>query len=509
MQSRSLAGRAVLAVALMVGFYVLALAMIGGLLFIPYAEVAYAHHLHLKLAFGCVVGALAIAWSILPRRDAFAAPGPTLHEAEQPRLFERLRDIAARTGQAMPREVFLVSEMNAWVANRGGVMGFGSRRVMGLGLPLLQATDVEQFEAILAHEFGHYHGGDTRLGPWIHKTRSAIVRTLASLGDGWLQLPFRWYGTLFMRITQAISRAQELSADRLAATVVGAGPLIEGLKRVHAEGAAFDAYWRQEAVPLLQAGFVAPLAEGFTRFLQVPRVRAAVEQTLADQLESGKGDPFDSHPPLPERIAALRPLLAEGAPGAGSGTSAISLLDDVAGSERALVGFLAKGADVSAFRPLDWDDTTATVYVPSWRREAERVAACLGTATFADLPALVTSRGAELAREILGQTVAVPDELVAQVIAGPLGCCLATALIDAGWTPSAAIGEPVTVRRGDAVIEPFAIVPRLGAEADAAAWWTATVAAHGTAGLRLAPALPDGDPGQGAGMPAGSAGSAR
>jgi Zn-dependent protease with chaperone function len=34
-------------------------------------------------------------------------------------------------------------------------MGFGSRRVMGLGLPLLQALNVSQLEAVLAHEFGH------------------------------------------------------------------------------------------------------------------------------------------------------------------------------------------------------------------------------------------------------------------------------------------------------------------------------------------------------------------
>ena len=27
---------------------------------------------------------------------------------------------------------------------------------------------------MLAHEFGHFYGGDTKLGPWIYKTRAAI-----------------------------------------------------------------------------------------------------------------------------------------------------------------------------------------------------------------------------------------------------------------------------------------------------------------------------------------------
>ena len=121
----------------------------------------------------------------------------------------------------MPSEVYLVPDVNAWVSSRGGVMGFGSRRVMGIGLPLLHVTRVAEMEAVLAHEFGHYHGGDTRLGPWIYKTRTAIGRTLEALGDGWLQVPFRAYGNFFLRVTQAISRAQEFTADRLAATLFG------------------------------------------------------------------------------------------------------------------------------------------------------------------------------------------------------------------------------------------------------------------------------------------------
>ena len=487
MEPRSLAGRAVLAVALMIGFYLLAVAMIGGLLFIPYAEMQYAHRLHIKLAIACLAGAGAIAWAILPRGDSFEDPGPQLAAREQPRLFDRLRDVATRTGQAMPSEVFLVSNMNAWVANRGGVMGFGSRRVMGLGLPLMQVADLEQFEAILAHEFGHYHGGDTRLGPWIYKTRTAIGRTLSTLGDGgWVQAPFRWYGTLFMRITQAISRAQELSADRLAATVVGARPLIEGLKRVHAEGAAFDAYWRQEAVPVLQAGFHAPLAEGFTRFLRAPRIRAAVDKNLAAELEHGASDPFDSHPPLRERIAALQALIGESAPATGDGASAISLLSDVAESERSLLGFLSKSADVASFRAVAWDETTTAVFVPSWRQQAQRMAEPLGASTFADLPELIRTRGRDLARLIAGRDSDVPEALISQVLAGPLGCCIAIALVDAGWTASAAVGEPVTVRKDDAVLEPFAIVPTLCADESAKERWLSTLRVHGTADLRLA-----------------------
>jgi hypothetical protein len=72
-RSPSLAGRAFLALGLMIGFYVLAMTIAFGLLYLPYAEVVYAKRLHFKLALFCVIGAGVILWSIIPRPDRFLA----------------------------------------------------------------------------------------------------------------------------------------------------------------------------------------------------------------------------------------------------------------------------------------------------------------------------------------------------------------------------------------------------------------------------------------------------
>src|SRR6185436_6838572 len=202
--SASILVRAILAIVLMVGFYLLALGIAFGLAYIPYAEVVYSHRLHIKFAIICVLGALAILWSVMPRIDTFVAPGPELKRDQHPELFKELESVAQSTRQEMPAEVYLEHDVNAWVTQRGGVMGFGSRRVMGLGLPLMRFLTRSQFRAVLAHEFGHYHSGDTKVGPCIYKTRGAIGRTLQSLGEGsWLQFPFLWYGKMFLRITHA------------------------------------------------------------------------------------------------------------------------------------------------------------------------------------------------------------------------------------------------------------------------------------------------------------------
>jgi heat shock protein HtpX len=78
--------------------------------------------------------------------------------------------------------VYLIGQVNAFVADRGGIMGFGSRRVMGIGLPLLSILTVSELRGVLAHEFAHYYGGDTRLGPWVYKTQSAMIRTFQNIG---------------------------------------------------------------------------------------------------------------------------------------------------------------------------------------------------------------------------------------------------------------------------------------------------------------------------------------
>lgn len=113
MSNPSLASRAVAALLLTIGFYVLAVGIAAGLLGGVYLEFAYSHSIYWRPTFFAVVAAVVILWSILPRFDRFTAPGPKLTEEEQPELFGILRDVSAATGQEMPADVYLVSDVNA------------------------------------------------------------------------------------------------------------------------------------------------------------------------------------------------------------------------------------------------------------------------------------------------------------------------------------------------------------------------------------------------------------
>src|SRR5687767_3562662 len=217
--SRSLRNRAVLALLLMVGFYVFSLAIAGGLLWVPYATFMYLERVDGRLALFCIIGAGTILWALVPRIDRFEPPGPRLTPGNAPYLFTIIEGVASSTSQPRPEEVYLLPDVNAFVTHRGGFMGFGSKRVMGVGLPLLKALSPAELRSVIAHEFGHFVSGDVALGPWIYKTRAAIFRAIEGLRGGLLQGLFTGYGKMFMRMTMQISREQEFVADATAAKI--------------------------------------------------------------------------------------------------------------------------------------------------------------------------------------------------------------------------------------------------------------------------------------------------
>jgi Zn-dependent protease with chaperone function len=463
-----LIGRAVVAVVLMIGFYTLGLTIALGLLYIPYAALTSDERLDFRLGLVCVVGGLSILWSLVPRIDRFVPPGPRLEPREQPRLFERLRKLAVAVGQDMPVEVYLSPEMNAWVAQRGGIMGFGSRRVMGLGLPLLEIVSVPEFEAILAHEFGHYHAGDTRLGPWVYKTRGGIGRAIGNLGKvgqirvGFLsiaavilQKPFIWYGNFFLRITHAISRAQELSADRLAATTVGAQALVGGLRALHRNSGAYDYYLNAEIAPALRKGFLPPLLDGFSQFLHLERIAAATSQQLEKALTEPTKNPYDTHPPLAQRLAAL-----EGMPAGKTvddGSPASTLLDHVGGLEAQLASkWIPSG---TALKPLPWKETGVSVYLPQWQATCKDNSAPLGDLTLNKLPDTVAALP-EFARKTAAWTPSASSDALAAYALSLLGAAFCCALYRDGWEIDNQPGT-LMLKIGDMAIDPFDLVNRM------------------------------------------------
>jgi Zn-dependent protease with chaperone function len=485
MPRKSLAARAVMAVLLTIGFYTLALGIVAALLGAVYAELVYADRIVLKPTIFAIVAAGMILWSILPRIDRFAAPGPRLDEADQPELFAVLRDVSAATGEEMPSEVYLLgAEVNAWVAQRGGLMGIGSRRVMAVGLPLLESVTVPQFRAIVAHEFGHFHGSDTKLGPWIYKTRQAIVRTVNLVGrnSSFLHKPFVWYGNFFLRVTQGISRAQELAADALAAQVAGARTAMGALVGVERAGAAFVSYWSTEVVPVLSSGFRPAIAAGLTRFVGADEVASSLREHVDQAVRGNTADEYDSHPPLGERLAALEPLAGD-AP-EETGPIASTLLRDLDQLEAEFLrSIFADPSKVATLQDVDWQDTGTRVYVPLWTERIAPHIEILHGISLSKLPSIAKSMTFFSKQLKLDDVELGKQTEVAQAI---VGCALAVCLAGDGWQCDAAPGRTISMTKDGRTIAPFALVARLKSDELSEEEWVSECEAAGISERTLA-----------------------
>jgi Zn-dependent protease with chaperone function len=482
--SRSLVLRALLAVVLMVGFYGLALVISGVLIAIPLLEYRLISRVQGQVLVACWGAAVTILWALVPRPDRFSPPGPRLTRDAAPTLFDIIDDVASATGQDVPAEVYVIGDVNAWVGQRGGIMGFGSRRVMGLGLPLLGCLRADEVRAVIAHEFGHYCSGDVSLGPWIFKTRAAIGRSLAGLHTSWVARPFNWYARLFMRLTSAVSRRQEFIADETAAKVAGTAVAAATLKKVSSIGPAYDAYFRHEVVPLLKAGFLPPIARGFAAFLEHPDVEAARVGSEAYMLGEQAGE-FDTHPSMSDRLSALS-RISEGAPPSVS-SSDIIRLDDPERLASAVLAATVGDDAVRALKPIEWEDAADTVYKPQFEKLAEGCEGWYGAMTVDTLPSgrsAYIDLGSSLIRN---EELNMSDEARVECAIQVLTAGMVSALSRAGWRLETRPGHTVDMVHADQRLVPRSIVTALASGAMSADEWRARCAQLGLTGIPLRP----------------------
>jgi heat shock protein HtpX len=482
----SLAWRLAAAIALTIGFYVLALAIAAALLGVAILPWVLRGSNNLWVTLTGVVLGLSILVAIFPRRRAFEPHGVRVRAADQPRLLAVIEDEAKATGARAPDEVYATLEANASVMQAGR-----GRRVMFVGVPLLHILSERGMRGVIAHEFGHYAGGDTRLGPWIYRTYEGVARTVDSLtdeeDDWWAQRavrqPFIWYGNAFMRITAAIKRRQEFAADALAAERAGRDAYVAALRRLHAYAPAFDAYWDHEVGAVLMAGRRPPVVSGFGTYVRSAAIERAAGEFLERQLEETT-DRYDTHPSLGERIAALDacpPGEADGSP------SATSLLRDPEALETDLLVALF-GDEAAALPALAWDEVGREVYLERARALCSEHAEILGDATAAQLGELAQDLG-RLAGRLQQRVPELPAEAAPDLAATLLAEALLVALERAGWTVETALGEPLTARRGAERVDPYATVAELRADGPAAAGWRERATALGIAGLALCPPI--------------------
>lgn len=252
------------------------------------------------------------AWSVLKSIWVRFDPpqGRPLTQAEAPALFAEIERIRAAIPGPKPHQVLVTDDYNAAVAEhaRLGALG-GWRNYLILGLPMMSAMSPDQFRAVLAHEFGHFGAGDSRMTGRIYRMRvlwGRLQQQFSERGGFFFKRFFAWFGPKFNAYSFVLARAQEYAADAASAKLVGAAPAAEALviARIghdYQESQVWKPVWQRVPLdPEPTARPFAQLLEGGHRYGDWSDAEARLQRAMLHRTNWS-----DTHPALNDRLAAL------------------------------------------------------------------------------------------------------------------------------------------------------------------------------------------------------------
>ncbi|MCG5212027.1 M48 family metallopeptidase [Streptosporangium sp. KLBMP 9127] len=435
--------RAVLAFTLLAGFYLLVGVILAAAVFFDVLLFVDFHARGVQIAVLLTLAAAALVRALwmVSRRKAGEQPGVAVSREQEPHLWRTIEELAQHVRTAPPDEIRLVAEVNAAVAEDTRFLGLrATRRRMYIGLPLLETLTVDEMRAVLGHELGHYSGAHTRLGAPVYRGRVALIATVRGLGGHpFVQRLFSAYAKLYLRVSQAVSRRQELEADAFAVAIAGRDAMGGALRKIHATALAWDLF-TEHYMTMSGTGGNRPaqVLAGFHAMAGDPARRAQLAGAAEQPVETS---PYDSHPGLHDRLAAIALLPDPGHP--PNPRLATAMLVDPAVAAAAVEQTIWTQEALSGLRPVSWEDLVAHGMYAARNAEALHDLSVAGQRVMGTpLPYLDASFEA-LAR---GQHAALEHELrqlgwnaSGTLLAGVLGQALEATLIQHGearWTLS-------------------------------------------------------------------------
>jgi Zn-dependent protease with chaperone function len=228
--------------------------------------------------WGWLVGACALFLAVFMLKAIFfvkhgGAEGHLeLRPEQQPELFRFLHELADRAGAPRPHKVYVSAGVNAAVFYDLSMLNlfFASRKNLEIGLGLVNSLTLGEFQAVLAHEFGHFAQRAMAVGRWVYVAQQIAAHLVARRDklDDFLRglsnfdIRFAWVGWLLSLIVwsirslvesafqvvvlmqRALSREMEMNADLVAVSLTGSDALVHALHRLQS---ADDAWGRAAA----------------------------------------------------------------------------------------------------------------------------------------------------------------------------------------------------------------------------------------------------------------------
>jgi Zn-dependent protease with chaperone function len=238
--------------------------------------------------------------------------GTRITKQQAPELFAMINGLRRQLQAPRFHHVLIAEDFNAAVAQipRLGIFGW-QRNYLILGLPLLKALSIDQFKAVLAHEFGHLAKGHGKISNWIYRQRlrwhqlSKTLEANQSQGSFLFTSFLNWFVPYFSAYSFPLARANEYEADHTSARLTSTQTAAEALTNVEIIACFLsEQYWPtiyKQAYNQPQP--CAPYI-GLNHSVLTDLDKGAVKNWL-DQAMNRQTNSNDTHPALQDRLKAM------------------------------------------------------------------------------------------------------------------------------------------------------------------------------------------------------------
>jgi Zn-dependent protease with chaperone function len=298
----------------------LVLAVLLALVGLIVASITVSHRIHIytiKLIF-----LLLIPMGLIIRSLWVTFPHPQdlkLKRSQVPYLFKLVDELTAELKAPRFHNILLNREFNAAVVQvpRLGLFGWHENYLL-LGLPLMQSLSLEQFKAVLAHEFGHLSGNHSRFNGWIYRLRKTWLQIYERLNENnrnevsiLLNPFFSWYWPTFNAYSFSLGRLNEYEADRCAAKFAGKHHIAESLICSELKSRFLESSFWSDLYQQVNHQIDPPenAYSSMLEALHLPIDRDKSDEWLETALAQ-KTNNIDTHPCLTDRLKALGYLKA-------------------------------------------------------------------------------------------------------------------------------------------------------------------------------------------------------
>lgn len=313
--------------------YLFALAFFAAIDFALYGllAISYSPYVPLVLLIGLAVVVIGTGFAILigfyrlffpPRRKTL---GIEIGRDEQKKLWQLTQEIATEIKAKPIDKIVITPDPGIGVyldGNLFAVVFGGGKRVLEIGLPSLYNLTVDEFKAILAHEYGHFSNRDTHWSSFTYSMGNSLISTLQStpgpahnegeeigMVRGIMSLnPAYWmlllFVNLYFKITNGFSRIGEVMADMRAMKLYGGKAFANGLLKVSTNDTIFSEVIQAKYVPkLLKEEKTISNFSKLMEFVYRSIDKKAMEEFKSNLLlQSRAHGIYDSHPALKVRI---------------------------------------------------------------------------------------------------------------------------------------------------------------------------------------------------------------